>query len=291
MSERPPESNAQPALSGQASDRDRSIATTCARLLDSPIFGSVHCVLARLAVVPDGEHAVLLNRIAAERELRTAGDHLVRFVEPRALGKAFADQYEVRVYETGEVATRRHNWHDLFNALVWLTFPRTKACLNAHHYRELRAHFGAAVRGTRRDVLTLFDEGGIIVATSDPTVRERLRRHEWKALFWEDRDRLARTTRFHVFGHAILEKAIAPFAGVTAKALVLDVAESFPAGDQCAQLTIIDQAAAAYFEQPQALMSTRTLGPLPILGIPGWTAANDRECYYDDLRQFRPPPR
>jgi len=49
----------------------------------------------------------------------------------------FEAQYEPRCYLKGEVPTRAHNWHDLFNALVWLTFPATKAVINARHYHAL----------------------------------------------------------------------------------------------------------------------------------------------------------
>jgi hypothetical protein len=36
------------------------------------------------------------------------------------------------------------------------------------------------------------------------------------------------------------------------------------------------------------LDSTRTLAPLPIFGVPGWEAANERESFYDDASVFRP---
>ena len=35
--------------------------------------------------------------------------------------------------------------------------------------------------------------------------------------------------------------------------------------------------------------SPRDWQPLPLLGIPGATAENERADYYDDTRQFRPP--
>ena len=40
--------------------------------------------------------------------------------------------------------------------------------------------------------------------------------------------------------------------------------------------------------QAAALDSTRMLAPLPILGVPGWEAANERESFYDDAAVFRP---
>lgn len=40
---------------------------------------------------------------------------------------------------------RPFDWHDLFNALVWMTFPTTKAVINARHYESM----AAAGRGNR----------------------------------------------------------------------------------------------------------------------------------------------
>ena len=45
--------------------------------------------------------------------------------------------YEVHLFETGQVQTRPDNRHDLFNALAWLAFPRTKARINAMHAAEI----------------------------------------------------------------------------------------------------------------------------------------------------------
>jgi len=46
--------------------------------------------------------------------------------------------------------------------------------------------------------------------------------------------------------------------------------------------------AAQRLAQAAALDSTRMLAPLPILGVPGWEAANERESFYDDASVFRP---
>ena len=55
-----------------------------------------------------------------------------------------------------------------------------------------------------------------------------------------------------------------------------------------ARLAQADRSVADYFAQPQALDSTHALAPLPILGVPGWEAANERESFYDDVSVFRP---
>ncbi len=202
--------------------------------------------------------------------------------------KEFTSQYEVRVYERGEVQTRADNWHDLFNALVWLTFPRTKAVLNAHHYREICARRSESQRGTARDVLTLFDEGGVIVAAAGPELPALLREFRWKELFWRRRADVLRSMRYHVFGHAIYEKALEPYPGVTAKALILDVPQALLDAPLARQLAELDARAADYFRSENSLASTRALPPLPLLGVPGWAPANETEAYYDDVSQFRP---
>ena len=94
--------------------------------------------------------------------------------------------------------------------------------------------------------------------------------------------------RFYVFGHAIYEKALEPYKGVTAKALILDVAPGLLDAPIGRQLSELDARAADHFSALQALASTRSLSPLPILGIPGWEPANASEEYYDDHSQFRP---
>jgi hypothetical protein len=199
-----------------------------------------------------------------------------------------AGHYEVGVFETGAVPTRPDNWHDLFNALVWLAFPKTKAAINRRHREEILARCGEKTRGTARDVLTLFDEGGIIVASADAGLSALLRESRWKALFWEGRDAVRRSMRFHVFGHALYEKALEPYKGVTAKALIIEAAPPLLAAPLGQQIAALDARAAEHFSAAGALASTRSLPPLPVLGVPGWEPANESADYYDDASQFRP---
>ncbi|MCG6874347.1 MAG: DUF3025 domain-containing protein [Betaproteobacteria bacterium] len=229
-----------------------------------------------------------LNWIAAERGIATGGGRALRFVAPREKAGSVESSYEEHVFETGEVPTRESSWHDLFNALAWLAYPRTKAVLNRRHYEELRKRRGEPLRGTARDVLTLFDEGGMLVACAEPALAALVRDFRWKALFWERRGDIVKRMRFHVFGHAILENALALFRGVTAKALIVDVTDDVIAQPADALNAVLDARAADYFSLPDSLASTRTLAPLPVLGIPGWTPDNEDPAYYDDVDHFRP---
>jgi hypothetical protein len=208
--------------------------------------------------------------------LNALGPAPVRFIEARQLD----EPYEMFVRRNAQVPTRRDNWHDFFNALAWLAFPETKATLNRLHCEEIARCGVKGNRGTARDVLSLFDEGGVIVTSADASLLDLLRGFEWKALFWERRAEVLERMRFFVFGHAILEKALEPYKGVSAKALLLDASVDLAQRD-------VDRLAAEWFSRPGALSSTRNLSPLPLMGIPGW-ADNALPEFYDDAAVFRP---
>lgn len=256
-------------------------------MLGSPWFASVRAPLARL---PADRFPTLeeLNALAQERRVASGGEVPVRFVAAGGGATDARQPYEIRIHRTGEVETRRESWHDYFNALVWLAFPRTKAVLNRLHCAEIRRRQGEPTRGTARDLLTLFDEGGIIVACSDPSLAELLRGFRWPELFWTRRADVATRMRFFVFGHAILERALEAHKGLTAKALIAAVDQGTLAHPDAQLVALLDAHAAAYFERPEALASTQALHPLPVLGIPGWTAGNEDPLYYCDETVFRP---
>src|SRR5882672_6646737 len=253
--------------------------------LAAPIFDALRPSLSRLASAGFPRHDEL--NALADPSAVSGGGAAIRFVPP-ASSREPAAEYELRIFETGEVPTRPDSWHDLFNALVWLAFPKTKAVLNRHHRNEIVARRGEHSRGTARDVLTLFDEGGVVIGSSDAKLSGLLRNFRWKELFWERRGEVRRSMRFHVFGHAIYEKALEPHKGVTAKALIVDVAPGLLHATTERQLAELEARGASYFAEARALASTRSLSPLPILGVPGWEPANEREDYYDDVSQFRP---
>jgi hypothetical protein len=107
-------------------------------------FRQLHPLSAFLAPwlkdgVPDLD---ALNGIAAARGILTGGGAPLRFVAPRDDGEG----YEERAWRCGEVVTRADNRHDLFNALIWLAFPRSKAVMNRRHHAGAA---GGARRGKR----------------------------------------------------------------------------------------------------------------------------------------------
>ena len=233
-----------------------------------------------------------LNRVIASRRenIANAAGRPVRFVGQQLQRKSFEDKYEPRIFLRGEVQLRSCSWHDLFNALAWLTFPAAKAALNERHYRELERQraSGAQNRGAAQDALTLFDEGGVIVATSDSALAALLTGCAWRQLFWHRRAEVVQRMRFYLFGHALYEKALAPFTGVTGRGVIFKVEDVFFALPLAAQLAALDARLAARISDAARFTATRELTPVPVLGIPGWCEDNAREQYYDNLDYFRP---
>lgn len=204
----------------------------------------------------------------------------LNFVPPRDRTDRERRYYELRIAESGEVETRVENWHDLFNALVWITFPRSKAMINAQHAAILEegGEAEARHRGPARDALTVFDEGGVIVATSDRSIRQLIVDFEWKELFWRRRDALEAGARFFAFGHALYEKGLDPYLGMVAKTVFVDF---------IADTAAADRLLAAHFSDRSRFPSPKAMAPMPVLGIPGWHPHTSSEAFYDDAKHFR----
>ncbi|HUI99802.1 MAG TPA: DUF3025 domain-containing protein [Usitatibacter sp.] len=261
--------------------------TEAAERLRSPIFAPLHTALARLPADRWPAHSDLCE---AARGLEAANGRPMRFVPPRGALEAGDRSYELRIDATGEIETRERNWHDLFNALAWIAFPRAKAAINAQHAAILRqgGEEEARHRGPERDALTLFDEGGVIVASSSPALLRRIVEHEWKELFWNRRAELEGSVRFLAFGHALCEKLLEPYVGITAKTVFVPVDELFFMLPAEAQAGRADALAAAHFADRARWRSPRSMAPLPVLGIPGWDERAESGSFYDDAQYFRP---
>lgn len=243
---------------------------------DHPAFAPYRELVDALGLARTLPSVDALNALAAARGITQARGLPLRFFVPD--GRLSARDYETRILTTGQVPTRADTWHDALNALVWLRFPRFKAALNAAHGEAL-AREGDSRRGRRRDALTVLDESGVWVVSRDPELPALLAGRAWHALFWEARARLARDVRFVVVGHALLEKALAPYLAMTGKCLTLT-------GDWPG-LDAVDAAAA---QALAAVDTPRQLPPLPVQGVPGWDAANASADYYTNREVFRPLP-
>jgi hypothetical protein len=253
----------------------------------SPMFAPLRALAEKLPALgwPNTE---VLNHVAVQtgRRIVNARGQRIWFVPAGTPRAHSAFGFEPRTFATGEVEVRPVNWHDLFNVLVWIAFPTVKASINGRHCQALEAERGK--RSPTRDALTHFDEDGVIVLCADASLSAMLREFRWKELFWNRREDVRRAMRFVVFGHALYEKALAPFVGMTGKALIFDVTrealelEGEPARAQ------IDRLAALHVWNPERMLSPRELAPLPVLGVPGWWDANAQREFYDNTDYFRP---
>ena len=249
----------------------------------SPLFAPLRPWLERLPPAPDTR---ALAALADELPVTTDSGQRIRFAPPVEDGQA----YECRIWERGEVETRPDNWHDFFNGLVWLAFPRTKIAITRAHVAAFRPT-QADGRGPVRDGLTHFDECGVVVLASDPGLLDLLTAFDWKTLFVERRADVIAHMRFVVFGHATYEQLLQPFRGLTAKALLFAVDAATVALPPAELTPRVDALLAARIareflgERPPR---PRDLQPVPLLGIPGVTADNEDPAYYDDTWQFRP---
>ena len=187
----------------------------------------------------------------------------LRFVPQDALPEG--EPYEAFIHRTACVPTR-DNLHDFFNGLMWLHWPALKRRLNALQARALAEHGVQTTRGALRDALTLFDENAALLEAPADLV-QRLRERDWKRLLVTERQRWPREVKLTLFGHALLEKLVAPYKSITAHVWV----GGMPGDD-------LDAAALV----PKPFL------PLPVLGVPGWWPGNEQPGFYDDAEVFRP---
>jgi len=197
--------------------------------------------------------------------------------------------YEQRIARDGVIATREENWHDLFNAMIWLRYPLLKRALNQQQAVDV-ARLGSRERSRAQCAQTHFDEAGVVVMARDPSLMTLWDAHDWHGLFWRRRDAWSDgSISVEVFGHALLEHALSPGKLLVGKALVIDMREpahSADAVDCCADAIATGQ----------LLRDPQELRPLPLSGIPGWHADNESEMFhltaecYQPLRQGRRYP-
>ncbi|HTV84329.1 MAG TPA: DUF3025 domain-containing protein [Dyella sp.] len=197
--------------------------------------------------------------------------------------------YEERIAQQGLIATREANWHDLFNAMIWLRYPQLKRSLNRRQVAEV-ARVGPRERSRPQCAQTHFDEAGAIVVLRDASLLALWDAHDWHGLFWRHRDAWSTgAISVALFGHALLEHALTPDKLLVGKAIV--VLSDAAAGDDGA-IGCCAQAIA----QERLLRDPLELRPLPLSGIPGWHPDNGEESFhlctpcYQPLREGRVYP-
>jgi hypothetical protein len=213
-------------------------------------------------------HAAKPQAVAGALNAECKGNALVvRFVDHAVLPPC--EPYESFIARTGAIPTR-DNLHDLFNGVMWLTWPLTKQRLNFLHAQMIAKHGSAGPRGVLRDMLTVFDENAALLQAPTALV-DALRTRDWKTLFIEQRA-LWQCARLVVFGHALMEKLMQPRKAITAHVWIVTA--------------LTDETLAASLTVER--LTSKPFLPLPLLGVPGWCAANEAVEFYDDAEVFRP---
>jgi len=240
-------------------------------------------------VIRAADWRLALNSAVAAAGLRNHRGLPVRFVLQSELPAGVA--YEAFISATGGVPTR-DNLHDFFNALVWLTFPRTKVQLNALQAAEI-ARLEAArdtagqVRGRIRDAATIFDENAALLVTADDQLASALRAHCWKSVFIDRRNAFWSRNDILLFGHALMEKLVTPYKAITAHTRVLTAPDSYFSLSESERLAWVD---AEMSRQLRSGLDTSGFMHLPIAGVPGWWEGQDA-TFYADANVFRPSRR
>ncbi len=221
-----------------------------------------------------------LNALAATKQITQAAGLPLRFVSDQAPGGQRA--YERQIQQTGNVPTRPENWHDFFNACVWLTFPRLKSALNRLHCEQPESKD----RSQRSDAATVFDESGAVLVGPDPRLAQWLAEHNWHRAFVTERS-LWQTHRLLIVGHAVLEKSLSPYPGMIVK--VAYQAWDAPIATLLSPdgMANLDKQLAQRWQTPE-FPAPAALFPLPVLGVPGMDPANEDPHYYDNTQVFRP---
>lgn len=213
----------------------------------------------------------------------------IRFVPQAELPAGLA--YEAFISAEGAVPTRE-NLHDFFNALVWLTFPKIKRQLNALQAAEITRKAAcpddlgkaAGGRGMVRDAATIFDENAALLVCADSAWCDALRAHRWCEALLEQRAAFGRSAGVFLFGHALMEKLVAPYKAITAHTWMVPADAGFFSLSSSQQRAWIDEAVSL---QLQRDLQTGDFSHLPVLGVPSWWEGQD-EAFYADAQVFRP---
>jgi hypothetical protein len=222
---------------------------------------------------------------ALSGRVHPASSQLLHFVEqtPQLLDDGL--HYEQRIFERGAIATRAGNWHDLFNAIIWIEHTVLKAALNVRQAADVACN-GATQRTRAQCAMTQFDEAGAVLLLRDDRLLEAWNAHDWIELFWRQRDAWHDgRAQVLVFGHALLEHALQPAPVHTAKCAAV-MCDGVLASD--ATLALARDRVASAVLAGSSMNDPQELRPLPLSGIPGWHPDNANASFYALAPCFRP---
>ena len=248
------------------------------RFLEHPALSILHeTVRERLAAL---EHFPLPSEL---RELTRGVPRAIapwfEFTPQQQAELDAAGGFDRFIAKTSRIPTRVGSHHDLLGALIWLHFPALKTAI---HRAQLAAEPG--VRRASENAATHLDESGVLALSSEPSVFERLAGLHWTRVLWDERAELRRTTRFLGFGHGLLDSLRDPHPKLMGKALFVRVRPEHLTLSTSELRVVVDAELAPRLST--FLVDPTRLQPLPVLGVPGWSAEQSRS-FYEDTRYFR----
>lgn len=248
-----------------------------AQVFAHPVFGHLYADQLGLCRSGDWPEMGVLNALW-NAPVNAAGFPF-RFVDQDALKDDM--HYEQRIAQSGIIATRTRNWHDLFNAFIWMRYPAVKQALNARQVADI-AQVGPKQRTRGQCALTQFDEAGAVLRLHDAGLQAAWDAHDWPYLFrnWSEAERRG-AIQLWLFGHSLFEHALTPAIALVAKALVIDSADALD-DDGMASRIASGIADAALLNDPQELR------PIPLTGIPGWHPEHAVADFFTRVPCFRP---
>jgi hypothetical protein len=244
-------------------------------------------LLAALQPLADWPACAQYDELA--REVPAAPDaKLPRFVNQDRDLVTRCGGYEEHVSQLSAVPTRRSNWHDFFNMVVWAHFPKLRWALNAVHVDpDAGPKDPRNGRAPAQNLAATLDEAGMLVTSTSPRVLAELQALRFKRAFWDMRAELLETTQFWLVGHGMLESLLTPHTALAARSLLLPVPSHPPANASDDFRWELDARAAAHVH---TWRTTRpVLDIIPLLAIPGYSD-NDSAAYYDDPANIRFDP-
>jgi Protein of unknown function (DUF3025) len=195
--------------------------------------------------------------------------------------------YEDFISQSQQIPIRASNWHDLFGALIWCLFPKSKQLMNQLHMAQIQ-QFGSKERTKVRHKLTLLDECGVLlcIKSSQRFLLDLLRDHQWTDAFYQHKNLWSELNPI-IFGHANYEMATKPFIGLTGKLWCIELPEQTRLPQGIKGYNFVDELLVKQLVQAEVLLDNQQLSPLPLLGVPGWYKEQD-EAFYADTSYFRP---
>lgn len=257
----------------------------------SPIFDSIRDVSLPFSTLNKWPTLTQFSSEFIKRNILSRANQPVHPVAQGGTPEKYEDYYEPRIYLKGELQTRLENWHDFFNAMCWLQFPKSKASLNALHFEQSKNRKAGSNRSSLENAITLFDECGAIIVADDDSLLDMIRNHEWHSLFCDHTQRkngelFGKHIQCYVFGHAMHEKSLAPYLGMTTHSVLIKQNRDFFQNTYFAQLQEIDQIVSDLWINGK-IQKTKDLQPFPLLGVPGWWHGKQDESFYANEEYFR----